>query len=249
MISKKNIQIIFCALLCNILSAQITNQEIVAEIKTEEVLDLITVTGVVKSKTEIIESLRYVMYVYRENLETSNVSKNEQSGRVVLDPNASKELSKTTINKTIKDKVTVLLMIYDLDDKLVAKARSVILNDDEEKEKPEVKQLAEQEREYIGLRGIVMEETKTKPGRDFYIDFYSNYRLRGINGKEVVKITEQFSFGVNTIMEVSVGGKVVYRFFVQPTSDYIKKQSQQAIIAVARQLMALENQKNLIRQY
>lgn len=228
---------------------QITNKDVVASIKTEQVLDIITVTGTVKSKTEIIKSLRYVMYVYKKNPETSNIVKNEQGGRVVLDPNASKELSRTTINTTIKDKVTVLLLVYDLEDNLVAKDRLVVLNDDEKKQEPIKEQAALDESDFVGLRGIVIEDTKTKPGRDFYVDFYSNYRLKGINGKEVVKIKEQFSFGINTIMEVSVGDRVVYRFFLQPTRDFIQKQSAQAIIAVARQLIALENQKDLIRQY
>lgn len=228
---------------------QITNKDVVASIKTEQVLDIITVTGTVKSKTEIIKSLRYVMYVYKKNPETSNIVKNEQGGRVVLDPNASKELSRTTINTTIKDKVTVLLLVYDLEDNLVAKDRLVVLNDDEKKQEPIKEQAVLDESDFVGLRGIVIEDTKTKPGRDFYVDFYSNYRLKGINGKEVVKIKEQFSFGINTIMEVSVGDRVVYRFFLQPTRDFIQKQSAQAIIAVARQLIALENQKDLIRQY
>ncbi|WP_165764788.1 CsgE family curli-type amyloid fiber assembly protein [Winogradskyella aurantia] len=231
--------------------AQITNKDVVAKIKTEKVLDLITITGTVESKTPVIKSLRYVMYVYKENPETSNVSKNEQSGRIVLQPNDRKELSQTRINQNTKDKVTVLLLVYDLDDYLVAKDRLVVLNDDEKGKKViTVEEDDANENEgFTGFRGIVIEDTKTKPGRDFYLDFYSNYRLKGINGKEVVKITEQFSFGRNTIMEVSVGGTIVYRFFVQPTRDFIEKQSDQAIIAVAKRLIALENQKNFIRQY
>jgi len=233
------------------MKGQVTNIDVIAKIKTEKVLDLITITGTVENKTQLIKSLRYNMYVYKKNPETSNVSKNGQSGRFVVKASERKDLSKTTINQNSEDKVTILLMVYDLDDNLVAKDRLVVLNNDEEKKKViKLKEESPQENQFVeGFRGIVIEDTKTKPGRDFYVDFYSNYRLKGINGKEVVKITEQFSFGVNTIMEVSVGGNLVYKFFMQPTRDFIEKQSDQAIIAVSRKLLALETQKNQIKQF
>ncbi|WP_179345606.1 CsgE family curli-type amyloid fiber assembly protein [Winogradskyella ursingii] len=249
MFPKKIIPVILCFLSSLVSLGQITNKEVVAKIKTEKILDLITVTSNVESKTQVIKSLKYVMYVYKKNPDNSNVSKNEQSGRIVLNPNENKELSKTTINQNSKDKVTVLLLVYDSEDKLVAKDRLVVLNDDESGEKVIKVENVASEDEFVGFRGIVIEETKTKPGRDFYIEFYSNYRLKGINGSKIVKITEQFSFGRNTIMEIFVDNEIVYRFFVQPTKDFIKKQSDQAIVAVTRKLIALEKQKNQIRQY
>lgn len=249
-ISKYFITVTFCLLLSFSIGAQVTNIEVIAKIKTEKILDLITITGSVENKSNTIKSLRYNMYVYKKNPKTSNVSKNGQSGRFVINPSEKKDLSKTTINQNSEDKVTILLMVYDLEDKLIAKDRLVVLNDDEEKKKVIRLEKVAKESEFVGgFKGIVIEDTKTKPGRDFYIDFYSNYRLKEINGKEVVKITEQFSFGINTIMEVSVGGNVVYKFFMQPTRDFIEKQSDQAIIAVSRKLLALETQKNQIKQY
>lgn len=248
-LSKSYIAQIIFLFMSLAMGAQITNNDVVGKIKTEKVLDLITITGSAENKTQLIKSLRYNMFVYKKNPESNNVSKNQQSGRFVLNPNERKDLSETTVNQNTDDKVTILLMIYDLDDNLVAKDRLVVLNDDEQKKKIVKVKPAPPEEDYVGFRGIVIEETKTKPGRDFYIDFYSNYRLKGINGKEVVKITEQFSFGINTIMEVSVGNTIVYRFFMQPTRDFIEKQADRAIIAVSRQLIALETQKNQIKQY
>ena len=241
---------IVCILFSSALGAQITNVDVIAKIKTDKVLDLITITGSVENKTQLIKSLRYTMYVYKKNPTSNNVSKNEQSGRFVLKPSERKDLSETTINQNTDDKVTILLMVYDLDNNLIAKDRLVVLNDDEEKKKVIKLQEVPTETEFAGgFRGIVIEDTKTKPGRDFYLDFYSNYRLKEINGKEVVKISEQFSFGVNTIMEVSVGGTLVYKFFMQPTRDFIEAQADQAIIAVSRKLLALETQKNQIKQF
>lgn len=215
---------------------------------TEQIADVITISGTVSNRTLLLQSLRYDMFLFKENPETSNVSKSTQAGRFVLQPSEKKVLAKTSINQNLTDKVTVLLLIYNSDDELVAKDRMVILNNDEVETK-QAEEATDKEDDYVGFRGIVIEETKTKPGRDFYIDFYSNYRLKEINGKEVVKVKEQFSFGRNTIMEVFAGNTLVHRFFVQPTRDFIENQSQIAILRVSRYFQNLEQQKNYIRQY
>ena len=239
----------FCLVFQVMSFAQQTNTEVIAKIETLTLADVLNIQGTVSSRTEIIKSLRYDMFIYRRNPETSNIVKGENSARFVLQPNEKKTLAKINVNKNIKDKVTVVLLVYDEENKLIAKDRQVVLNNDEGSNNNESTQQESTEDEYVGLRGIVTEDTKTKPGRDFYLDFYSNYRLKGINGKEVVKITEQFSFGVNTIMEVSVGNTVVHRFFTQPKRDYIERQSRIAIINVTRYFLNLERQKNYIRQY
>ncbi|RNC86729.1 MAG: hypothetical protein ED556_04730 [Winogradskyella sp.] len=210
--------------------------------------DVLNIKGTVASRTELIKSLRYQMMVFRKNPKTSNVIKAENEGRFVLQPNQKKTLAEIKINQNTRDKVTVVILVYDSDNNLVARDRQVILNNDEQKVSKKII-APPKEDDYAGLRGIVIENTKTKPGRDFYVDFYSNYRLKGINGREVVKITEQFSFGRSTIMEVSVGSTIVHRFFVQPTRDFIEKQSDIAIINVTRYFINLERQKNYIKQY
>ncbi|SHH32611.1 CsgE family curli-type amyloid fiber assembly protein [Winogradskyella jejuensis] len=239
----------FCLLLGHNAFAQVTNKDVVAKIKTEEISELIKITSTVTNNTDLIKSLRYVAYVFKENPQSKNVSRNEQSGRFVLQGSEQKTLCTTNINSKIKDKVTAVLLIYDSDDKLVAKDRFVVINNDEEKVKRTVLKAPPREDYYAGFRGIITEDTKTKPGRDFYVEFSSAYRLKQINGIEIVKIVERFSFGRNTIMEVIVGDKVVHRFFVKPTRDFIEQQSKIAIINVSRYFVILEKNKNYIKQY
>ncbi|WP_299115018.1 CsgE family curli-type amyloid fiber assembly protein [uncultured Winogradskyella sp.] len=248
--TKPNYIILLLYLLVNSFCfSQQTNTQVIAKVEVVKLADVLNIKGTVSSRTELLMSLRYDMFIYRKNPETSNVAKAENSGRVVLQPNEKKSLAELKINQNTKDKVTVVILVYDSDNKLIAKDRQVILNNDEKKVTKKIINQPAKEDDYVGLRGIVVENTKTKPGRDFYIDFYSNYRLKGINGKEVVKITEQFSFGRSTIMEVSVGNTIVHRFFVQPTRDFIEQQSRIAIINVTRYFINLQRQKNYIKQY
>jgi len=245
----KHISIFFCLVFGVFSFSQQTNIEVIAKIETLTIANVLSVDATVSSRTELIKSLRYDLFTYRKNAQTTEVTKEEASARFVLQPSEKKTLKKFNLNTGTKDKVTVVLLIYDQDNKLIAKDRRVVLNDDEDNKKQVVKKEPPREDDYVGLRGIVVEKTKTKPGRDFYLDFYSNYRLKGINGKQVVNVVEQFSFGVNTIMEVSVGNTIVHRFFLQPKRDYIEQQSRIAIVNVSRYFLNLERQKSYIRQY
>ena len=108
--------------------AQVTNKDVVAKIKTEEISELIKITSTVTNNTDVIKSLRYVAYVFKENPQSKNVSRNEQSGRFVLQGNEQKILCTTNINRKIKDKVTAVLLIYDSDDDIVKVAYDIVAN-------------------------------------------------------------------------------------------------------------------------
>jgi len=246
---QKRILIVFCCLFLQVFYSQTTNTEVIAKIKTEKVADIININATAKSTTQLIKSLRYEMLVIKTNRETSNTSRSQQSGRFVLESNETKEVATTSINQNIKDKVTVLLLIYDTEDKLLGKDRFVVLNDDSSEQMKEVVVVTPpKEDDYVGFRGIVTEETKTKPGRDFYKLFYSEYLLKGINGKRIVKIIESISLGRNTVLEVRIDNTTIYRFNVIPRADYLKQQSSQAIRIVSRFFQNLEKQKSYVSQ-
>jgi len=100
------------------------------------------------------------MLVIKTNRETSNTSRSQQSGRFVLESNETKEVATTSINQNIKDKVTVLLLIYDTEDKLLGKDRFVVLNDDSSEQMKEVVVVTPpKEDDYVGFRGIVTDNT------------------------------------------------------------------------------------------
>lgn len=234
-------------------SQQITNQEIVAKIKTEQLDDLIKVKATAISKTPIVKSLRYTMYVIRTDFQTSNVSRSQQEGRFILQPSENKELSTSVVNSNTKDKVSVILLVYDDKDKLVGKDNLVVLNDDKssdiERKKNLLKQ-ASKSNDGIRIEGIVTEDIKTKPARDFFIEFLSVYRLNdAINKKKNIHIVERLSLGRNTNIQVLIDNTPVHGFLVRPNQDFIKQMVQQAIINVTRYIQQAESRETLITQY
>jgi len=101
----------------------------------------------------------------------------------------------------------------------------------------------------VVLRGIVIEETKTKPGRDFYTLFYSDYLKYNINGEQVVKIKESLSLANNTKIEVIAGDTKVLEFFVRPQPDYLKTLATEAIKRVYGYFKDVKEGKYIVKHY
>lgn len=160
------------------------------------------------------------------------------------------------------EKKTGVLLIYDLDNNVVAQD-TMVFNDDSnnvlEKQKRLLENLKEQQRnsqdvnvevkDGIELKGIIVEDTKTKPGRDFYRLFYSLYTKNNINGNKVVKIKEVLALGRNTKIEIIVGDDNVFSFFVRPSLDYLTKMNDYAIVRVYRHFKNLEKESKIIKRY
>ena len=85
--------------------SQSYNTQVEAKIELESKNNLIEITGFAFNKTEIDQSLRYVLSVIKSNPENSNNSKNNQSGRIVLGSIEKKELSKTVIGVNEKNRI------------------------------------------------------------------------------------------------------------------------------------------------
>lgn len=239
---------------------QIYNKDVEAKILVEEKNEMLQVTGTAFNKTEIDQSLRYVLSVIRTNPQNSNRSKNDQSGRIVLKPAEQKILSTTTININNEDRVILLLLIYNIDDKIIGQDR-IVFNDnmsDVEVKKQLQEKVAQTvysddmdtaSQDGLILRGIVTEDTKTKPGRDFYTMFFSEYNLNNINGEKIVAIKEVLALGTNTKIEIFVGDEKVVEFFLRPQQEFIKTMADASIRRVAQYFERLKREANSIKRY
>ncbi len=238
--------------------AQIYNTQIEAKINLEANTEFIEITGSAYNKTQLNESLRYELSVIKYDPIQRNSSKNEQTGRVVLTPGDKQNLSKTTINTSDTSRMIILMLVYNLDNKLLGLDR-VVINATEEDKKAAAKttnvrvfmpgETVQDKDEGILLRGIVIEDTKTKPGRDFYNLFYIEYRNKSINGEKIVTIKETLSLANNTKIEVLVGDVVILEFFVRPQGNYLEALSDEAIRRVNNYFDNLRAGKYTVNQY
>ena len=238
-------------------TAQIYNTQVEAKIILKSNSEFIQVTGSAYNKTGFSQSLRYVLSVIKNPKGTSNSSKNDQSGRFVLTAGEQKNLSQTTINLDDSDRIIILLLVYDTEDKLLGKDR-IVLNDDKGDKKIILpngsKDDSDLDRAYassdgVELRGFVLEETKTRPGREFFTKFATAYRNSQINGAKIVTIREVLALANNTQIEVKVDDVVIMQFFVRPQNDYMDAMGQEAMRRVRDYFRALEEDKIVVKQY
>lgn len=241
-------------------NAQRYNTEIVAKITLEQKYNAISITGTSTNLTSLNQSLRYELTVFKGDKENTNKSKNSQSGRFVLEPGQRKDLSVTSINSDENERIIILLLVYNSEDILLGKDR-IVLNDDENATgdkiilKKKIDTLSNskdkqfENADGLVLRGIVVEETKTKLGSDFYKMFYLTYLNEEINGREIVTVKEVLAVGNNTKIEIYAGRNLIAEFFVRPQNDYLVEMRNQSIIRIRAYFINLEKNVSRVKSY
>lgn len=236
--------------------AQIYNSEVEAKIILDEEYNRISITGSALNNTNISQSLQYELSVIKGEKTSTNKSRNSQKGRVVLEAGEQKRLSNTTISSNDKERMIILLLLYNTQNQLIGKDRIVINGTEKEEQDRIVLERKENSaspdtgyayNDGVVLRGIVVEDTKTRFGSEFYKMFYSQYILDDINGKEIVTIKEALAVGSNTQIEIFVGQDKVLEFVLRPQNEFLKAAKDQAIIRVRNYLNQLEQNKKVQR--
>ncbi|TLP80466.1 CsgE family curli-type amyloid fiber assembly protein [Maribacter sp. ACAM166] len=233
MIKNTHRFLIAIALLPFICLAQLYNKEVQASINLKvQNNNTLQIVGSAHNKTKINQSLRYVLSVIKSDKNnTANKNKNDQEGRFVLSPSDKTNLSNITININEKDRTIILLLIYDEEDKILGKDRKVLkglavemntdLNKIQSSYTEDVKEDTSDTDGFV-MRGMVIQDTKTKAGSDFYNMYYTMYLSKSIDGDEIVKITEELAIGMNTQIKVQVANEVVAQFILNPRNQYLK---------------------------
>lgn len=81
----------------------------------------------------------------------------------------------------------------------------------------------------LEFEGMVLDETRSKMGRDFYDLFYQNWEAPSGSKDFTIKITEQPLMGIGTVIAIMIDYEHVYSARLQPRYEYIEAVSQQAI--------------------
>lgn len=250
--------LIYSMMFSIICQAQFYNKEVAATINLEvQDNNMLQIAGSAENKTELNKSLRYTLSVIKSGKKEGNSNKNSQKGRFVLEPNSKKGLSKTTINITAADRTIILLLIYDEKDKIVGKDRKVLNGVDEEDAVTIVSETNSTNYNDVKksgddgfiLRGMVVEDTKTKAGRDFYDLFYSLYLANNINGEKIIKIQEKLAIANNTQIQVVAGDQILVQFIINPRSQYLKAMAEHSLNKVNYYFQRLQTTKEQIKRY
>ena len=223
--------------------SQTTNTVVKAKIEIEQTENNFKVTGTAENLTEIVQSLSYKLSVIKNNSINNNHSDNIQEGFFSLNPRENKNLSVSEINLSNGDEVIVLLLFYNENKQLIGKDR-IVLGDQKKKDK-----IIVIPSDGFELVGIISDETKTKVGKDFYDMYYYYYNEYKINTGKIVTLSEEFTFGRNTKIVVSIDNEVINEFIAKPDEEYLREMAEQSIYTTYLYIKDLEKQSKYFTQY
>lgn len=213
------------------------NKIVKAEIFLKNQDNFVEVVAIGSNFSQVDQQIRYEFAVLKKDT-NNNTSKTNQSGNVTVLKGYKAALAKTSVSLNVPEQITIMLLIYDINDKLIGKELKTI--------KPftnRVEQPREEVVDGFAIRGIIVEKTRTKPAKDFYKEFYRLYNFYQINGEQIVTISEKIAQGRSSRIEVTVGYKKVFEFYVNPNPKFIKDISRTAIGKVNSYFNNLNAQK------
>jgi|GEM_PF-301422 len=233
-------------------NAQFYNKEYVAKIYVKKESEFFTFAATAENLMPTDVNLKYDFSVYSADA-NNNVSRSNQTDLFFLKGNEKKVLSTVAVNYSIEDKITLVLVLYDKDDKPVGQDRieliyengyQTLVNDEASiPEAPVSQDQAAPQDGYI-MDGLVVENTLTKAGRDFYKYFYSEYFNRGIQTKKNIVIEEVPGRMRSTRISVKIDDRLIWQFFSQPKKSFLQSMATTALDRCIAHLQQLQKQKD-----
>lgn len=223
------------------LSLQFFGQEdkkVTAKIESSTVENQIRLKAVVSNGTTIYKELNYLLVSIKKG-NGGNLSNNQQSGKFSLKPNEVKTLSEINVNLEKKDALKAFLYIKDEEtQKLIAKDSLELNNNLFRKKTAKV-----EEEVFYELKGLTIDETKSKVGKDFYDLFYIQYSQIPDKSSSAVTISELPVRGTSGQINILIDDKVVYSFMTNPGEDYLNEQLANSL----KYIKEFNAKKNLIK--
>ncbi|WP_246008777.1 curli production assembly/transport protein CsgE [Chryseobacterium lactis] len=198
----------------------------------------IKLKAVIVNNTAVYKELNYLLIAIKKSND-GNLSNNRQSGKFSVNPSEVKVLSEINVNLGSKDALKAFLYIKDEEtQKLIAKD-SLELNNDLFKKK-----VAKVEEDAVfELKGLTIDDTKTKVGKDFYDLFYIQYSQLPDKSSSAITISELPLRGTSGQINIQIDDKIIYSFMTNPSDDYLQEQ----LAASLKYIKEFNARKNLIK--
>lgn len=206
--------------------------QIDAKIEVTENENSIMIEPTVRNLSSLYFEYNYLLLVKKTD-QKNNLSVNKQSGRFALEPYSSKKLSSMILNQNGNQNIKAILFIRDeQENRLIAK------------DSVEIKPLAGEpvEERSLLISGIVLDETKTKVGADFYTEFYSMYNQLPKKQDFIVTVSEMPYRGQTSIIQVKADQELIHEFFGNPDLSYL---NEQAVISIRKLIRFGKTRENL----
>ncbi|WET49020.1 curli-like amyloid fiber formation chaperone CsgH [Chryseobacterium indologenes] len=195
------------------------DKKVTARIESSTLENQIKIKAVVVNNTAVYKELNYLLISIKKGA-GGNLSNNQQRGKFSVNPNEVKVLSEINVNLESKDALKAFLYIRDEESKALVAKDSLELNSDLFKKKT-----AKIEDDAVyELKGLTIDETKTKVGKDFYDMFYIQYSQLPDKSSSAITISELPLRGTSGQINIQIDDKIIYSFMTNPAEDYLKEQ-------------------------
>lgn len=200
--------------------------------KVQAVLEIDKQGDIIEIKSKAINNdnithaeLSYLLLSLKQNKE-NNLSNNKQEGKFVIDVDQVKNLSEIKTNISAGDQFKIYLFIRDESQNQLLSKDSIIFAVQDDMTLDIHKRVAEQKAKLNNfmLKGLAIDETKTKVGRDFFDLFYSQYSLISSNYSFILKVSEQPSFGRSGVISIQANNETIYSLHLMPNEEYLTEQ-------------------------
>lgn len=208
-----------------------------ATLKVEETENSLTFKPIVENLGELYLEYNYLLLVKKTDAQ-NNLSLNRQNGKFTLNPGEVKTLSILELNRSKKQNIKAYLYIRDEEENLLITKDSV-----------EVSMLQQRhiqvEETSLLMEGLVVDESKTKFGKDFYDEFFSIYNQYPNKFKFIVTITEMPFRGLTSIVQIKANQETIYEFLSNPNEEYAKQQVNVTLQRLAQYANVQKLQQNI----
>ncbi len=214
------------------------DKKIIAKIENETVEKQLKIKAIVTNNTPTYVELNYLLISIKKGA-TGNLSNNKQSGKFSINPGETKSLSEISVGLENKDALKAFLYIRDEQTQKLISKDSLEINQNFFNKK--ISQVEKEEA--FELKGLTIDDTKTKVGRDFYDMFYIQYNQIPDKSTSSIKISELPARGTSGQINIEIDDKVIYSFITNPSEDYLMEQLSNTL----RYIKEYNIRKNLIK--
>ncbi|MDP2453897.1 MULTISPECIES: CsgE family curli-type amyloid fiber assembly protein [unclassified Kaistella] len=222
---SKRISLIFLFFIGINTNAQDSNK-VGAKIETHDVEGVFNLKAIAQNESEVFQSLNYIFLAVKKD-KSKNMSSSKQENKFTLLPKETKVLSEISINVNKDDALKVYLFIKD------EKTGKVIAKDSLEMNSKNMKNAVSYEKttneENIMMTNLIINDSKTRIGDEFYRKLYSVLMLNDIKFGFRVRIAEFPTTGTNMMLQVFANDENILAFMARPDDDYLDGAVQETI--------------------
>lgn len=208
---------------------------VTAKIITEQKEGSLQIRAAAISTSDTYHSLNYIMVSVKKG--QSGSSSNKQSGKFSINPNETKTLAETNFNLRRNDGLKIYLFVKDEETDALLSKDSLEINGAQF-----AKEISFIPENKLELSGLMIDETKTRIGQQFYDAFFMKYNQLPKKFQGTVTVAELPGFGRSTRVTVMYDDQLVYVFVPRADDEAIAEE-------VTRTLAILEdyNAKSSVR--